>query len=88
MPLFEFFKSQITPSQLADVDNVGNAGRAGGSCTAAAFLKEFVSPGIPWAHMDIAGVMTNKSEVPYLSKGMSGRPTRTLVEFINNLQKS
>ncbi len=34
-----------------------------------------------WAHLDIAGVMTNNDEVPYLRKGMSGRPTRTLVEF-------
>ncbi len=25
-----------------------------------------------WIHLDIAGVMTNKAEVPYLCKGMSG----------------
>lgn len=38
-----------------------------------------------WAHLDIAGVMINKDEVPYLRKGMSGRPTRTLVEFAAGL---
>lgn len=61
-----------------------NLSRSGGACTAAAFLREFVtSP--HWAHLDIAGVMSNKDEVPYLRKGMSGRPTRTLVEFAAGL---
>lgn len=36
-------------------------------------------------HLDIAGVMMNQDEVPYLSKGMSGRPTRTVVEFLKLL---
>lgn len=30
-------------------------GRAGGSITAALFLKEFVKEGVEWAHLDIAG---------------------------------
>lgn len=57
---------------------------SGGACTAAAFLKEFVTA-THWAHLDIAGVMANKDEIPYLRKGMSGRPTRTLVEFAAGL---
>lgn len=60
--------------------------RAGGACTAAAFLKEFVTAP-HWAHLDIAGVMANKDEVPYLRKGMAGRPTRTLVEFAARLSQ-
>lgn len=40
-----------------------------------------------WAHLDIAGVMSNKDEVPYLRKGMAGRPTRTLVEFAARLSQ-
>uniref|UniRef100_A0A672GVX0 Cytosol aminopeptidase n=1 Tax=Salarias fasciatus TaxID=181472 RepID=A0A672GVX0_SALFA len=80
MPLFEHYSKQVTDSQLADLNNIGKYSRSGGACTAAAFLREFVtSP--HWAHLDIAGVMSNKDEVPYLKKGMSGRPTRTLVEF-------
>jgi len=82
MPLFEHYSRQVTECLLADVNNIGTADRAGGSCTAAAFLKEFVTAS-HWAHIDIAGVMENKDEVPYLCKGMAGRPTRTLVEFIN-----
>ncbi|XP_022106709.1 cytosol aminopeptidase-like [Acanthaster planci] len=81
MPLFQHYSSQMTESHLADVNNIGKHARSGGSCTAAAFLKEFVT--VPeWAHLDIAGVMENKDEIPYLGKGMTGRPMRTLVEFV------
>ncbi|XP_040274993.1 cytosol aminopeptidase [Bufo bufo] len=86
MPLFDHYTKQVTESALADINNVGKYSRSGGACTAAAFLKQFVT--IPhWAHLDIAGVMSNKDEVPYLRKGMSGRPTRTLVEFADRLSK-
>ncbi|KAM5285182.1 cytosol aminopeptidase isoform 2-T2 [Hipposideros larvatus] len=80
MPLFEHYTRQVVDCQLADVNNIGKY-RSGGACTAAAFLKEFVTHP-KWAHLDIAGVMTNKDEVPYLRKGMTGRPTRTLIEFL------
>ena len=65
------------------MNNIGG-GRAAGACTAAAFLGEFVENS-EWAHVDIAGVMDNKSEVPYLSAGMSGRPTRTFTKFLHEL---
>ncbi|XP_055494548.1 cytosol aminopeptidase [Leucoraja erinacea] len=85
MPLFQHYTRQITESQLADLNNIGKY-RSGGACTAAAFLREFVT--VPhWAHLDIAGVMSNKDEVPYLRKGMAGRPTRTLVEFAVSLSQ-
>ncbi|KAB1281940.1 Cytosol aminopeptidase [Camelus dromedarius] len=80
MPLFEHYTKQVVECQLADVNNIGKY-RSAGACTAAAFLKEFVTHP-KWAHLDIAGVMTNKDEVPYLRKGMAGRPTRTLIEFL------
>ncbi|KAM3831260.1 cytosol aminopeptidase isoform 1-T1 [Vipera latastei] len=83
MPLFEHYTKQMTDCHLADINNIGKY-RSGGACTAAAFLKEFVTAP-HWAHLDIAGVMENKDEVPYLRKGMAGRPTRTLVEFITRL---
>ncbi|XP_057282621.1 LOW QUALITY PROTEIN: cytosol aminopeptidase [Pezoporus wallicus] len=86
MPLFQHYTKQVTDSPLADLSNVGKYSRAGGACTAAAFLKEFVTAS-HWAHLDIAGVMSNKDEVPYLRKGMAGRPTRTLVEFAARLSQ-
>ena len=57
----------------------------GGACTAAGFLSNFTNcPS--WMHLDIAGVMDNTGgEVKYLSNGMSGRPTRTMVNFVENL---
>uniref|UniRef100_A0A8C8A5A1 Cytosol aminopeptidase n=1 Tax=Oryzias sinensis TaxID=183150 RepID=A0A8C8A5A1_9TELE len=85
MPLFQHYTKQVTDSQLADLNNIGKYSRSGGACTAAAFLREFVTAP-HWAHLDIAGVMSNKDEIPYLRKGMSGRPTRTLVEFIQNVK--
>ncbi|KFP10444.1 Cytosol aminopeptidase, partial [Egretta garzetta] len=86
MPLFEHYTKQVTDCPLADLSNIGKYSRAGGACTAAAFLKEFVTAA-HWAHLDIAGVMSNKDEVPYLRKGMAGRPTRTLVEFAARLSQ-
>ncbi|XP_062492417.1 cytosol aminopeptidase [Pezoporus occidentalis] len=86
MPLFQHYTKQVTDSPLADLSNVGKYSRPGGACTAAAFLKEFVTAS-HWAHLDIAGVMSNKDEVPYLRKGMAGRPTRTLVEFAARLSQ-
>ncbi|ORX53059.1 hypothetical protein DM01DRAFT_1336243 [Hesseltinella vesiculosa] len=37
---------------------------------------------LPWAHIDIAGIMDAQSTQGYNIKGMSGRPTRSLIEYI------
>lgn len=87
MPLFHHFTKQTTDSQLADLQNIGKHAGQGGACIAAAFLREFVThPN--WLHLDIAGTMENKDEVPYLSKGMAGRPLRTLVKFVETTFES
>ncbi|XP_023233176.1 cytosol aminopeptidase-like isoform X1 [Centruroides sculpturatus] len=86
MPLFHHYSKQVTECHLADLCNIGKHGRSGGCCTAAAFLWEFVT--MPqWMHLDIAGVMENKDECQYLCKGLAGRPTRTLVEFMSALAR-
>ena len=41
---------------------------------------------IPWAHFDIAGVM-DKGDGPYISKGMTGRPMRTMVKLVESYFK-
>ena len=82
LPLSPLFTRQVSNSPLADLNNSPGL-RGGGACTAAAFLSHFVKcPS--WAHLDIGGVFENKNEVQYLSKGMSGRPTRTLIQFCRN----
>ncbi|NWJ46247.1 MAG: leucyl aminopeptidase [Chloroflexi bacterium] len=78
LPLFPEYSEQIK-SSIADIMNTG--GRAGGSCTAAAFLKEFTGD-LPWIHIDIAGIAYTEGEKPYLAKGSSGYIIRSLVDFV------
>ncbi|KAG8694513.1 hypothetical protein FRC09_009802 [Ceratobasidium sp. 395] len=92
MPLDEAYGPQIYTSN-ADLCNTG--GRPAGSCTAALFLKSFVSgieaedegkePALRWAHVDIAGSMEATRGEAYQEKGMTGRPVRAFVEFARRL---
>jgi len=78
LPLDREYDDMIK-SDVADIKNTG--GRLAGSITAAKFLERFVGD-TPWAHLDIAGVMDAASEKGVLVKGSSGKPVRTLVEFV------
>lgn len=64
--------------------NIGQQpeGRMSPSFNITNIFQEFVTCD-HWMHMDIAGVMENKDEVAYLGKGMSGRPTRTVANFVD-----
>ncbi|XP_050531055.1 cytosol aminopeptidase-like isoform X2 [Daktulosphaira vitifoliae] len=85
-PLWSYYSNLIKGYTGFDLDNIGK-GKGGGACTAAAFLKEFAPPG-EWVHMDIAGVMkTDGKDSPYISSGMSGKPTRALVQLILDISK-
>ncbi|MFT9384523.1 MAG: leucyl aminopeptidase [Acetobacter orientalis] len=64
MPMGKEYDALIK-SDIADMKNIGG-GRAGGSITAAQFLKRFVGE-TPWAHLDIAGTA-------WLDKGKYGQP--------------
>mmetsp|Transcript_26166 Transcript_26166/g.50858 ORF Transcript_26166/g.50858 Transcript_26166/m.50858 type:complete len:594 (+) Transcript_26166:27-1808(+) len=77
MPLVESYKEELK-SKIADLKNVG--GRAGGSITAALFLKEFVTK-TPWAHIDMAGPVWDAK-----AGGSTGYGVRTLVEFVAKQQ--
>jgi leucyl aminopeptidase len=77
MPLYDEYFDQMR-SEIADMVNAG--GRAGGACTAAAFLKEFAGTG-PWAHMDIAGTAWAEESKPFQPKGPIGIAVRTLAEL-------
>lgn len=84
LPLYKHYANQMTEHNGHDVNNLGK-GAGGGSCTAAAFLRQFVAKQLPWVHIDMAGVMGNCTDQSYTgSKGMSGRPMRTLVEFVRS----
>jgi leucyl aminopeptidase len=69
---------ELIKSNIADM--VNSAGRWAGAVTAAMFLKEFVGD-TPWLHLDIAGVAWMEDNKPWIAKGPSGVPVRSLVEF-------
>ena len=77
MPLEDDYKDYLK-SAFADIANVG--GRWGGAVTAAMFLKEFAGD-TPWVHLDIAGTAWIDEVKPFLAKGPSGVPVRTLVRL-------
>jgi leucyl aminopeptidase len=79
MPLAKSYDDQLK-SRVADMKNVGT--RAGGSCTAAAFLQRFVKPGLPWMHLDIAGVAMVSAETELAPKGATGWGVRSLDALI------
>lgn len=80
MPMEEKYFEGLK-STIADMKNTGP--RAGGSITAALFLKQFVKE-TPWAHLDIAGPVWADKENGYLNTGGTGFGVRTLVHWILN----
>ena len=66
-------------SPIADMKNTGP--RAGGSITAALFLKQFIKE-TPWAHLDVAGPVWADKENGVNNAGATGFPVRTLVNWV------
>lgn len=88
MPLFSAYSRLTKDPALADLLNMSkDSGYGGGSCVAAAFLKEFTTAE-NWMHIDMAATKSNSGDISYLSKGMSGRPLRTMVSFFEKVFSS
>ena len=77
MPMDEEYK-ELLKSSFADLHNIG--GRAGGSITAAWFIRDFVNE-TPWIHLDIAGTAWLDDPKPYMAKGATGVGLRTFVRL-------
>ena len=77
LPIWETSKEALK-SNVADMVNSGP--REGGALHAAWFLKQFVRPGTPWAHLDIAAA--DHTESPINAKGASGFGVRTLLDMV------
>lgn len=73
---------KLIDSRLADIKNTG--GRAAGSITAAQFLQRFVGEGMPWVHLDIAGVALPPAETGLAPKGASGWGVMTLDRLVRD----
>lgn len=76
LPMGPFFAKQIE-SPVADMKNAG-VDFCGENGAAAEFLKRFVKEGIPWAHIDIAGVSWSKEDLPLSPKGVTGFGVRLM----------
>jgi leucyl aminopeptidase len=81
MPMGPGYDKQLK-STLADVKNVG--GRPAGAVTAAQFLARFVKDGMPWVHLDIAGVTLLSKDSAFAPKGATGWGVRSLDRLIRD----
>jgi leucyl aminopeptidase len=82
LPLNEDYMKMID-SSVADMKNIG-MGRAAGTITAAAFLKNAIEK-TPWVHFDIAGVAWTQiatKDKPYNPKGATGFGVRLVVDYL------
>ena len=83
MPLPEELRASLD-SPVADLANIGE--RMGGMLVAGLFLKDFVSPELPWLHLDIAGPAYNESKPHgYTTVGGTGVALRTLLAFAEDM---
>ncbi len=79
LPLWGEYRENLK-SEWADMKNTG--GRAAGTINAGVFLKEFVPPGVPWAHLDIAAVAHFEREQSGWPAGATGFGVALTVEFL------
>lgn len=82
LPLDEDYEQQIKGDD-GDIKNSG--GREASAITAGLFLKNFVVPSVPWAHLDIAGTAATDKNTPYCQKGATGFGVRLIMEYLKGL---
>lgn len=87
MPLSKDYDAQIN-SNVADMANMGTAGRNAGSVVAAQFLQRFVKHNTPWAHLDIAGVTHSKKGGDYSPSGATGWGVMTLNRLVRDMMET
>jgi leucyl aminopeptidase len=85
MPLAPAY-DKLLKSRIADIANVG--GRPAGSITAAQFLQRFVKQGVPWIHLDIAGVAYDSKGGELSQKGATGWGVRALDRLVRDRHES
>jgi leucyl aminopeptidase len=82
LPLYQGYRKQLD-STVADMKNLGYG--EGGAITAALFLEAFVD-GVPWAHIDMAGVAQGTDARSWHTPGCTGYGARLLVELAANFR--
>jgi leucyl aminopeptidase len=78
LPMGAHYRAELD-SDVADMKNLGQANA--GASSAAEFLAHFAH-GVPWAHIDIAGVAAVAKPNGWRTRGMSGFGARLLVDVL------
>ena len=87
MPLPEELKDDLK-STVGDLANVSGS-RFAGMLVAGTYLREFVSDGVQWAHIDIAAPAYNSGGPwGYTPKGGTGVPTRTMFAVLEDIARN
>jgi leucyl aminopeptidase len=80
MPVFDEYFDDMR-SDTADMKNSCNDSY-GGASRGAAFLKQYIKKGMPWAHLDIATLASGVGYLSYIPKrGATGIYVRTLAQL-------
>lgn len=81
LPMYPELKNSVK-SKIADISNLGAPRGAGGTITAAEFLRQFAT-GTKWAHLDIAGTaFVDGLRRMYFGHGATGSGVRLLTHFL------
>lgn len=82
LPVWDEYFEDLRSSTCADMANVANDSN-GGTIRGAVFLKQFIRPGMKWAHVDLANRAYDQGYLPYNPrKGSGGVYVRTFAEFV------
>ncbi|WP_063857217.1 MULTISPECIES: leucyl aminopeptidase [unclassified Kitasatospora] len=81
LPLPDSYRTQLA-SRVADLANYTLGVRHGTALLAGLFLREFVPPDIPWAHLDIQGTALSDTDDAEWTPGGTGVGVRTLIEYL------
>lgn len=84
LPLDEEYFEQIKGDD-SDLKNSG--GRKAGTIIGGMFLKQFITDETPWAHIDMAGMMSAEKDLPYCPKGGMGFGVRLFLEYLRTLEE-
>ncbi len=79
MPLGDAY-DKLLKSDIADMKNIG--GRPGGAVSAACFIQRFVN-GVPWAHLDIAGMVWGAKDAATSPKGATAFGVRLIDRLVS-----
>lgn len=84
MPLSQALDEDLK-SDCADLKQCANAGRLlPDALHAARFLSHFVPDGLPWAHLDIAGVSERTTASAHMPAGATGFGVLTLFDWLTD----